>query len=884
MKKKNYKISVIIPIYKVEEYLEETILSVVNQTIGFDNIQMILVNDGSPDNSEEICLKYKNKYPNNVIYIKQENSGVSAARNHGLKYATGEFVNFLDSDDKYGLNAFKVGYDMLNLNDIDIVSFRMIYFDAKSTPVYLDYKFSKGNRIINLCDEPYNPIYHVTSVLIRRSILSNILFDTRLKISEDVKFLCDVLVKTKKIGLISSECFYYRKRKNDTSAIQTSSQKLTYFIDTPKYCFDYILKLARKHKDMCNYLSYTVVFDLKWRIFNSKTYILSQKEKTEYIETIRKLLLKCDDRVICDQVINNPTYISYVFKELDFKYKKATFKNININNGYLKYNDINVLPVSSMSVEVYNLYVEKNRLYISTYFDYCLNNDYNMYLKVDNNFIKFEKKFISDSSSNLYSVDNDYYSTFFDLSVSLINVKKIELFIEISGKMYKVNANFTRFSKINNLKNSYYKCEDYTIIYENGCLLVNASKKFLCVRYLYELFKKDKLAFGMYLIYLISAPFFSNKIWLISDREQLAGDSGEVFYKYLIDNKLKKDIYFALDKKSKDYLRMKKIGKVVNFASLKFYLLFLHSECIISSHIDEFIHLPFGRKQIYLNNIIHYKFIFLQHGIIKDDLSELFNRYNMNISLFVTSTEKEYELIMHNNYMYNDDIVKLTGLPRYDKLYHSKGNMENIIALCPTWRASLAGNAIPRTQIRPYRDNFKNSNYFKFYNGLITNNKLLKFLKEKGFNIIFCLHPSFKEQISDFSSNKYVSVVSGIDYSELFKKSKLLITDYSSVVFDFAYLRKPIIYTQFDIDTFSESHTHKKKNDYNYERDGFGDVTYNIDDAVNKIIEIINNDCIMENRYKKRVENTFKYNDTKNCERVYNEIMNLLVGKENEKI
>ena len=59
MKKKEYKISVIIPVYNVEKYLEETIESVVNQTIGFDNIQMILVNDGSPDNSEEICLKYK---------------------------------------------------------------------------------------------------------------------------------------------------------------------------------------------------------------------------------------------------------------------------------------------------------------------------------------------------------------------------------------------------------------------------------------------------------------------------------------------------------------------------------------------------------------------------------------------------------------------------------------------------------------------------------------------------------------------------------------------------------------------------------------------------------------------------------------------------------
>ena len=75
-----YKISIVMPFYNSESYIEEAIESVINQTIGFENIQLILVNDGSNDNSEKICLKYKNIY-NNIIYIKQENGGVSSARN-----------------------------------------------------------------------------------------------------------------------------------------------------------------------------------------------------------------------------------------------------------------------------------------------------------------------------------------------------------------------------------------------------------------------------------------------------------------------------------------------------------------------------------------------------------------------------------------------------------------------------------------------------------------------------------------------------------------------------------------------------------------------------------------------------------------------------------
>ena len=85
-----YKISVVIPVYKVEAYLRETVESVIAQTIGFEeNIQLILVNDGSPDNSEEICLEYKNRYPRNVIYLKKENGGVSSARNESIPYIEG---------------------------------------------------------------------------------------------------------------------------------------------------------------------------------------------------------------------------------------------------------------------------------------------------------------------------------------------------------------------------------------------------------------------------------------------------------------------------------------------------------------------------------------------------------------------------------------------------------------------------------------------------------------------------------------------------------------------------------------------------------------------------------------------------------------------------
>ena len=108
---------------------------------------MILVNDGSIDNSENICKKYLEMYPNNIKYIYQKNSGVSSARNRGLDVCTGKYINFLDSDDKWSKNALKVGCRFLDENkNIDLVCFRLKFFEAKKGYHALDYKFDMQEK------------------------------------------------------------------------------------------------------------------------------------------------------------------------------------------------------------------------------------------------------------------------------------------------------------------------------------------------------------------------------------------------------------------------------------------------------------------------------------------------------------------------------------------------------------------------------------------------------------------------------------------------------------------------------------------------------------------------------------------------------------------
>ena len=140
---------------------------------------------------------------------------------------------------------------------------------------------------------------------------------------------------------------------------------------------------------------------------------------------------------------------------------------------------------------------------------------------------------------------------------------------------------------------------------------------------------------------------------------------------------------------------------------------------------------------------------------------------------------------------------------------------------------------------------------------------------------VFCVHPALDAHAEDFCGNNCIRVITeGTDYSKLINNSAMLITDYSSVTFDFAHLYKPIVYAQFDRDSFYGNHLYEKGY-YSYERDGFGKICYDYESTVNAILETINNDFRLDDIYKDRIDKSFKYRDRNNCRRVLEAIEEL---------
>ena len=185
---------------------------------------------------------------------------------------------------------------------------------------------------------------------------------------------------------------------------------------------------------------------------------------------------------------------------------------------------------------------------------------------------------------------------------------------------------------------------------------------------------------------------------------------------------------------------------------------------------------------------------------------------------------------------------------------------------------NIRGTWKPITFEGIYSNNFNRTDFFKFYNNLINSPKLLKAMKKYNYKGLFCLHPSFSEQWKDFKNNSIFSIKDKYDYQTLLSEASLLITDYSSIFFDFAYMKKPVIYTQFDYEKYRKNHYRKGYFDYNL--NGFGPVCIDLETCINTIIDELRSGCKMKNKYLERVQKFFSFFDRNNNDRIYNAIKN----------
>ncbi|MCH4889714.1 teichoic acid biosynthesis protein B [Acidaminobacter sp. JC074] len=374
-----------------------------------------------------------------------------------------------------------------------------------------------------------------------------------------------------------------------------------------------------------------------------------------------------------------------------------------------------------------------------------------------------------------------------------------------------------------------------------------------------------------FILSLLIRIFYRKEIWLIGERYDEARDNGMHLFKYIRLNHPEKKVYYVISDDSPDRPNVATYGQVIKYRSLKHYFYYCLCKKHVSTHLtgtapDDKV-TPLFIKKLTRSR----KFVSLQHGVTKDYMP-LLTKDQAGLDLLVCSAYPEY-VFVKEKFGYKDDEVRYLGMCRFDGLYNAK--TRNQILLMPTFRMWFWGHE--KNHIEKKRQEiFLESHYYKTYQAFINNESLIDLLEKSQATLVFYPHYEIQGFIHLFSTPSDRIIIadkSSYDVQALLKSSKLLVTDYSSVFFDFSYMRKPLIFYQFDYEEYRRHHY--SEGYFSYQNHGFGPVLTKESQVIPMLASMIEKDYKMEEVYLKRVDEFFKLSDQNNTERNYEAIEKL---------
>jgi len=360
-------------------------------------------------------------------------------------------------------------------------------------------------------------------------------------------------------------------------------------------------------------------------------------------------------------------------------------------------------------------------------------------------------------------------------------------------------------------------------------------------------------------------------IWLICEDEMEARDNGYWLFKFIKENYPEQSCYYAINKKSSDYKKVSHFGDIIEYGSFKHWIYYLAASRNISSQKSG---KPNAAICYFLEvyGLINANTVFLQHGIIKDDLKWLY--YSVTkMKMFCTSAFDEYKYVKEK-FGYPENAVKYVGQCRFDNLHNINSDLKTILIM-PTWREWIADEDYRLKKLEGTTV-ISETDYFKKWNEFLNNEQLVNISKKYNIKFMFFPHRNMQKYLKYFcKSNEFIEIIDwrDRDIQDVLKEAALMITDYSSVFFDMIYMKKPIIFYQFDYEKF-RSYQYSEGY-FNYKDNPFGKSFCNQNDVFNELEKIINNDFKVSSDYLTAHDNFYRLYDCENCKRTYNEIKNL---------
>lgn len=832
------KVSLIVPTYNVEQYIEEFLASVTSQTTGLRNLEVIIVDDGSTDRSGEIAQAWARRFPKTIKYIRQENRGAAAARNTGLDHATGEWVSFPDPDDildRKWLHALNREIKSRHERPVLIIARPLHVFRESDGvirnihPLASQYNRRREINTSNLGD--YILLNTASNFFHRKSIEdSGLRFDPAIRPGfEDAHFVNRLIAAFPDRLIIAQPkpAYIYRKREAGTSLLDGSKSRPEWYYDQIKFGYlGLIDSVANKLGSLPRYVQRVVLYSLGWRFrylinHSSRADFLTDEQRSQFLLLVSEVLSKLDAETI--RTMN--------FGGLHEGYKAGLlwwYKKEDRVNDYL-----------------YLQQYDPQQQIIQ--FSYYSGGDTGADVTVFVDGKPAEHLYCSRSVSTFLN------KPFFSEHRFWIRVTPdAEVRATINHRPVRLRRGSRTLGDRVPVRSAV------------RALVPNPSPNL----------PTDARNLRDYATSEFARKRFAN-CWVLMDRDDAADDNAEHLYRYLLMSGNADRAFFVLREDSPDWQRLDAEGfKLLPFGSKDHIAALVNAEILASSHIDHFILWPVAKE--WIQDLARYKCVFLQHGVTKDDLSNWLNA--KPIRLFVTAAPDEYNSIANtsSNYFFSERETKLTGFPRHDRLL-SRPQKRDAILIMPTWRRYLVGETTGAGMKREPMADFIRTQYARAWRDLLVSDRLRQLAEYHGKEIVFCPHPNMAMYLEQFDLPAYIRCRDPRlppSIQETFAEAALMVTDYSSVAFECAYIDRPIVYFQFDRDEFFAGDHVYTRGYFDYREHGFGPVVETGDqvlDAIQKVLEGQEDPV-----YAQRRESFFAFRDGRCCERVYNAILEIL--------
>lgn len=832
-----FDISVVTAVYDVARYLPEFAASLDAQTgIDLARVQVVAVDDGSTDDSLAWLRTWAERSALTVTVLTKENGGQGSARNLGLTVAQGTWITFTDPDDTLAPDYFAQVLAFAAAHpEVEMMgTARWVHNEASGeiTDTHPLRRMFTQDRLVDLEDEPTYFHGSAPAAFVRRSRVESmgLTFDVRIKPNfEDGHFCTKYLLACDRplVGFLGSAVYNYRKRADASSTLNNSVAREERYLDVPRYGYlDVLRTSAARDGRAARWVQNFVVYDLSW-YFSAETSMggtqtaVTGATADVFVRHLRDIADLLDEQVVT---------------EFNLRYLDNVWRDILLHG--LREQDWHA---------PYALVGPRDR---------------------PRRLIKVTTRFWGTEPPVVVSVDGDVRQAvhskirahrYFDRDAMYERVGWYplgkDLAVTIAGQEVPQLKKWPRPDPLPPLRQP--------TDWERRRRAVDQKAQ-------HSWRRARRLA-------LKRGPWARDfrDAWVLMDRIHDADDSGEHLFRYLRQHRPDINAWFVVEKGTPDWTRLQgEYGdRIVAHGSRRWLSLMLSCKNLISSHVDAPVHRPPAVLDLLPGRQPTWRFSFLQHGVIKDDLSRWLNP--KAVHLFVTSTPGEQASVVGDGtpYAYTTRETVMTGLPRFDKLLRVAAEIADgdrrTILVAPTWRHWLLPPLQKGSQRRTVREDFLDTEYAQQWLGLLRSDRLAQLCREHDVTVGFLPHPNLQSVLPSLDLPPHVTPLSFTDdVQRHFARAAVLVTDYSSMAFNAAYLDRPVVYFQFDAKVVQTGGHVGRKGYFDYERDGFGPVVESLPGALDAIAEIVARGGVPAPTYLERNAATFVHRDGRCCERV----------------